>query len=205
MSQLGFDTLLAEADTINRHAAFEKKYGHLPDTMDEALSFYRRLIDRHHAAMLAGDSDTVMALRREAHNLALRLNHGEPGIIAGPDAPGCMLEDRTAAEKDTIPQWGQCGSFIIEAGSMRVRIDMDGIFGIGAQYMQWMNFSARAVDWDKPFLSETGYRSFMGLYAALAPSLTPDAFAKKVIAAHVQKALKGKLTAIQERFLPAGE
>lgn len=205
MSQLGFDALLAETDTINRNAAFEKEYGHLPATIEEALPFYRHLIARHHAAMLAADLDTVTALRREAHNLALRLNHGEPGIIAGPNAPGCVLEDRTAAEKDAIPQWGQTGSFIVEVGSMRVRIDMDGIFGIGAQYMPWMNFSARAVDWNKPFLSETGFRSFIGLYAPLVPNLTPDAFAKEVIASHVQKALKGKLPAIQGRFLPAAE
>lgn len=202
MSQLGFDALLAEADTINRQAAFEKQYGHLPDRMEEALSFYRGLIDRHHEAMLTADLDIVMVLRKDAHSLALRLNRGEPGIIAGPDAPGCVLEDRTAAENGAVPKWGQRGSFIIEVGTMRVRIDMDGIFGISAQYMPWMNFSVRAVDWDKPFLSETGYRSFMGLHAALVPGLTPDTFAKEVITAHVQKTLKGKLFNIEARFLP---
>lgn len=203
MSQLGFDALLAEADAVNRQAAFEKECGHLPATMDEALPFYRGLIERHHAAMLAGDLDAAMALREEAHNLALRLNDGEPGILAGPDAPGCVLEDRSAAGDGAIPQWGQSGSFTIEVSAMRVRIVMDGLFGIGSQYMPWMNFAAHALDWDKPFLSETGYRSFMGLHAPLAPGLTPDAFAKEVIAAHVGKTLKGRLLPIQRRFWPA--
>lgn len=202
MSQLGFDTLLAETDIINRQAAIEKECGHLPATMQAALPFYRGLIERHHAAMLAADLDTVMALRKEAHNMALRLNHGEPGILAGPDAPGCMLEERSAAAGNIVPRWGQAGSFIIEVCAMRVRIDMDGLFGIGAKYMPWLNFSARAIDWDKSFLSETGYRSFMGLYAPLVPGLPPDAFAKEVIAAHVQKELKGKLVRISERFRP---
>ncbi len=197
MSQLGFDALLNEAESINRAAALEKAYGHLPATMDEAFPYYFGLIDRHHAAMVAGDLDTVMALRRDAEKLALRLNGGEHGILAGPDAPGCMLADRTAAPDGTIPQWGQSGTFIIKTGTMRVQIDMDGLFGIGARHMTWMNFAARAVDWDKPFLSQTGYRSFMGLHAALVPGLTPDAFACEVIAAHVGKSLKGKLVAIR--------
>lgn len=32
-----------------------------------------------------------------------------------------------------------------------------------------MNFSAHAIDGDKPFLFETGYRSFMGVQAELVP------------------------------------
>ncbi|WP_222306422.1 hypothetical protein [Rhizobium leguminosarum] len=120
--------------------------------MDEALPLYRGIIDKHHAVMLAGDAEAALRLREEAHNLALRLNNGEPGILAGLDAPGCMLESLTAADDGIVPLWGQTGSFVIEVQGMRVRIEMDGIFGIGAQYSPWMNFSAHAVDWDKPFL-----------------------------------------------------
>lgn len=96
-----------------------------------------------------------------------------------------MLARLTAAEPGTVPLWGQEGEFVIEVTGMRVRIEMDGMFGIGAGFSPWMNFSAHAVDWDKPFLSETGYRSFMGMHAALVPGFTPDAFAREVIAAHV--------------------
>jgi len=196
MSQLGFDALLAEADTINRQAAFEKECGHLPATMDAALPYFSDLIDRHHAAMLAADLETAMALRKEAERLALRLNDGDPGILAGPDAPGCVLATRTAAVEGAIPKWGQCGNFIIEVCTMRVRIEMDGLFGIGARYMPWMNFYARAVDRDRPFLSETGFRSFMGLHAALVPGLTPEAFAREAITAYVGRTLKAKLLPI---------
>jgi len=109
-AQLGFDDLLAETDKANEEAAFEKQYGHLPRTIEEALPFFRELIAKHHAAMFAADVQASMKLRHEAHNLALRLNKGEHGILAGPDAPGCMLARLTLAEKGTVPLWGQGGS-----------------------------------------------------------------------------------------------
>jgi hypothetical protein len=195
-SQLGFDALLVDADNTNRIAALEKQYGKLPGTMEEAVPYFRDLIERHHAAMLAGDPDPVMKLRDEAERLALSLNNGEPGILAGPEAPGCMLAALTLAEDGAVPLWGQGGTFIVEVRSMRVRIELDGLYGIGASYSLWMNFCAHAVDKDKPFLSETGFRSFLGIHADLVPDLTPDAFVIDVIEGYVDRQLKGKLVAI---------
>ena len=199
-AQLGFDALLVEAEEANRRAAFVKAHGHLPDTMEKAEPFFRDLIDRHHAAMLAADLGRVLALREDAHQLALVLNHGEPGILAGPEAPGCRLAALTRAEDGTVPLWGQEGCFIIDVEGMRVRIAMDGLFGIGAPYGSWLNFAAHAVDWDRPFLSPTGYRSFLGLRAELVPGLTPDAFAAAVITAHIGKMPKGRPVAIEARY-----
>jgi hypothetical protein len=150
--------------------------------------------------MLAANVGTVMRLREEADKLALRLNNGEPGILAGPEAPGCKLARLTLAEHGAVPLWGQGADFIIVVGKMRVRIEMDGRYGIGASYCPWMNFSANAVDWDKPFLSETGYRSFLGIHANLVPGMTPDGFAAEVIEAHVRKHLKGRLVNISPEF-----
>ena len=45
---------------------------------------------------------------------------------------------------------------------MLVRIEMDGLFGIGSCFTPWLNFCACVVDRDKPFLSSTGFRSFLG-------------------------------------------
>jgi hypothetical protein len=198
-AQFGFDDLLIEAEAVNKAAALEKEFGHLPATMENALPFYRDLIDRHHAAMLAGDLDTVMRLRKEAHDLARKLNRGEPGILAGPDAPGCVLETLSAAEPDAIPLWGQTGSFMVEVKSVRVRIEMDGIFGIGSGYMPWPNFSVHAMDWGQPFISETGYRGFMGLNAVLEPGLTAETFVTGVLEAHIAGSLKGRMVAIEPR------
>src|SRR3546814_4556972 len=87
--------------------------------MEEAIPFYRLLIRQHHAAVLAADAGKVTQLRREAKALALRLNDGEPGILAHPDAPGYVLSRETAAAPGTVPLWGQEGSFIIEVNGMR--------------------------------------------------------------------------------------
>ncbi|MCB1385160.1 MAG: hypothetical protein KDJ29_11750 [Hyphomicrobiales bacterium] len=110
-SQLGFDGLLADAEGANRAHRFERETGHLPDTMDEAVPFMRLLIRQHHAAMLDANVDSTMELRREARRLALRLNRGEPGIIANDDAPGCILERLCSAPSGAV-MFGtfRCGS-----------------------------------------------------------------------------------------------
>lgn len=199
-SQLGFDGLLLEAEESNRVRRFERETGHLPGTMDEGLVYYRDLIDRHNAAMLSAEVQDVMQMREEAHKLALRLNAGEPGIIAGPDAPGCILERETAAPSGTAPLWGQTGTFEIEYGEMRVRIALEGIFGIGATVFYWPGFSAHVVEPDKPFLSGTGYRSFLGLSGDPMPGMAPQDFAAGVIRQHIERDLKGKLVMIEERY-----
>jgi hypothetical protein len=196
-TQLGFDALLKNAESANATRQIERECAHLPGTLEEALPFYRALIDRHHAAMLAGDAATAMALRGEADRLATKLNNYEAGILAGDDAPGNVLDRETRAPEGSVPLWGQSGSFEVACGNMRVRITMDGIFGIASNVYHWIGFSARAVELDKPFLSETGYRSFIAIGGALEPGFTPDSFAREVIAAHVKHALKGKLPAIR--------
>lgn len=194
--QLGFDLLLSASDADNEKRRQERAYTHLPRTVDEALPFYRALIQQHHAAMLAGDAATVRRLREEAEGLAFKLNNYQPGIIADDDAPGCVLARLTRAADDTIPLWGQEGSFIVTCGTMRVRIELEGIFGIGAAHMSWAGFAAHAVDWDKPFLSETGYRSFLGVGGPLEPGHTPHSFCPAVIEAYVARNLKRGLLAI---------
>jgi hypothetical protein len=195
--QLGFDALLADAETDNRARILARETAHLPGTMADALPFFRRLLERHHAAMLAGDADTVMTLRGEARSLALRLNGGEPGILAGDDAPGRVLECRSAAAPGAMPIWGQKGDFIVTAAGMRVCVELAGVFGIGSGSCFWPGFVAHATDWDKPFLSETGYRSFLGIYAPPCSGLTPERFVTAVIAAHVARELKDRFRAIE--------
>jgi len=198
--QLGFDALLCAAATDNEQRKQERACAHLPGTMADAVPFLHALIERHHAAMLAGDAVTVERFREEAHQLAIKLNDYEPGILADDDAPGCVLDRLTRAPEGAFPLWGQAGSFVIECASMRVRIEMDGFFGIAARHLSWMGFSAHAVDWHAPFISETGYRSFLGAGGALAPGFTPDTFATEIVAAYVRSELKGKLRRIARKY-----
>jgi hypothetical protein len=198
--QFGFDALLASADRDNECLRQEKLYRHLPGTMDEAVPYFRALIDRHHAAMIDGDGSRVEALRQQADDLALKLNNYDPGILADDDAPGCVLDRLTAAPRGIAPLWGQSGEFEIECDGMRVLIEMDGIYGIGAFGMSWLGFKAHAVDRDRPFLSETGFRSFLGVGGALRPGHTPATFVAEIIARYVKTELKGKLVSIGSEY-----
>jgi hypothetical protein len=74
------------------------------------------MIVQHHAAMQAAGIEQAMSIREEAHLLAAKLNGGTCGIIAGPDAPGCILERESAAAPGSVPLWGQAGEFTVTIG-----------------------------------------------------------------------------------------
>ncbi|EKS35369.1 hypothetical protein [Afipia clevelandensis] len=186
MNQLGFDMLLAHADQQNRDRAWMRETRHLPDHIDEGVALYRSMIEQHHQAMMDGNIDIVMGIREEARLLARRLNNGEIGYLAE-GAPGMALEAETKATDGAVPLWGQTGSFVIDVDGMRVRIEMGGILSLASSVSFWPGFSANIVDLDKPFFSETGYQSFIGLQAAEEAGLTPDAFTAKVIASCVEE------------------
>ncbi|MEM6410154.1 MAG: hypothetical protein AAF683_01305 [Pseudomonadota bacterium] len=198
--QLGFDRLLSDAETENEARVFERETAHSPAALDQALPYFRDLLRQNHAAMLAADVDETVRLHDEARLLARKLNDGQPGIIADDDAPGCVLARETAAPEGAVSLWGQTGSFIVEAAGMRVRIAMEGMFGIGSGWGFWPGFSAHAVDRDAPFLSETGYRSFLGVHGNPAPGHTPESFAVMVIDQYVAAALKGRPLRISARY-----
>lgn len=199
-AQLGFDALITNADAANSLRMLERECADLPGAMEDALPFYRDLLHRHHAAMLACDIDTAFRLREDAHRLARKLNGFEPGILAHDDAPGYVLDRETRAPEGTVPLWGQSGAFVVAYDGMQVRIELDGLFGIAAASNPCVGFSAHAVDWAKPFLSETGYRSFLGASADLQPGWTPEDYCRAVVAAYVRRELKGRLPLTQPEY-----
>jgi hypothetical protein len=87
--------------------------------------------------MLDANVHETMRLREEAGKLALRLDGGEPGILAYPDSPGHVLERETAAAPDKLPLWGPLGSYAIDVGDLKVHIELDGIFGISSCAFYW--------------------------------------------------------------------
>lgn len=187
----GFDEMLREQETA-----------HLPGTMEEAIPYYRKLIERHNEAMLAADVEKTMAIREEAEDLAVKLNGGTLlGICGGPEAPACVLERETAAPGGAVPMWGQEGTFTIDVNRMKVRIEQDGMFGVGTGLMFWPGFGAHAVDYDRPFLSETGYRSFHGAQGSVAPGITPDKYAQEMIGSYMQRECKGKPRKIEQSYV----
>jgi hypothetical protein len=203
-AQLGFDALLADAEESNRERRFERETRHLPAGFSDALPYYRSLVESHHTATLAADFTEALRLREEARKLARRLNHGDPGLFAGVDSPGRTLERETAAQPGSVPLFGQTGNFCVDVCGMRVRVELDGMFGIGMLSGLWPGFSANAVDFDRPFLSETGYRSFLGIHGDPIPNLTPEVFVREVLAAYVARELKGRLVPIRRECRAPG-
>lgn len=199
-AQFGFDALLADAETENGKRVIARETTHLPGTMEAAIPHYCDLIARNHAAMLAAGVEGTQRLHKEAHLLAEKLNGGAPGILAHDDAPGYVLARATEAEPGAAPLWGQTGTFQIDAAGMAVRIEIEGLFGVGAGWGFWPGFAARAVDREKPFLSSTGYRSFLGIHADPIPGHTPESFAAMVIEAYVARDLRGRLVAVGPKY-----
>lgn len=204
-TQLGFDALLAEADTLNIANAFAKQTEHLPDTMDAAIPFHQAQIEHHHQAMLECRFDDAIAIREDAHLLARKLNGNQYGILADDNAPGCILARACAADTNAMPLWGQDGSFIINHGDIPIRIEIEGMFGVCATYMPYARFSAHAVDMTKPFISETGYRCFLGCSVEAEMGMTPKDFVSRLLEHFIRDDLKGKLVAIDKRYRKNGD
>ncbi len=196
-AQLGFDSLLADADEENDRKAFAKVTAHLPATWDEGLPFFHDLLQRHHAAMLRADENEVIRLQGEAEDLAAKLNGGTTFGMCAEYGSGTRLEAETAASEG-VPLWGQAGNFLLDHEGMAVRIEMHGLFGICRRATYWPGFSAHVVNRRKPFLSETGYRSFIGCgLSALIPQMTPDQYISEILTDHITNQLGGKLFKVQ--------
>jgi hypothetical protein len=178
----------------------ERRTAHLASDIDTGIAQYRGMLEKHNAAMLAGDEKAAMDIRKEANRLAVKLNGGETGILGGRDAPSYRLMDGTAAARGSVPMWGQQGELDIKVGDVPVHIKMDGMLGICQSMSLWPGFSANVIAPDKPFLSETGYRSFIGVHGDAAPGTTPDEFARDVIAAHIRGECKGKLRTVKQEY-----
>jgi hypothetical protein len=189
---------------IFAQAEQEAATAHLPATMAEALPYFRALIQRNHEAVLACDESAARRAHDEAHDLAIKLN-GDTlmGILGGSDAPGCVLERETAAPRGSVPLYGQRGEFVIITCDIPIQISMDGIFGIGSGLTLLPNFSIKALDYTKPFPSETGYRSFIGYSIGLKPGTLPDEFARLVIEHYIadkKHGCNGKLMTITPEY-----
>jgi len=180
--------------------AEEQATAHLPSDMEAGIAAYRTMLEKNHQAMLAGDEKTAMAIRKEANRLAEKLDPQDHGILSGPEASGYLLMNGTAATPGTIPMWGQSGEFDVKVGNMPVHIKMDGMIGTFGSINLWPPFSANVVEPEKPFFSETGFRSFIGVHAEPHAGITPDEFARGVIAAHIKGECKGKLRAVKEEY-----
>jgi hypothetical protein len=175
-------------------AAFEEKTADMPAELEAALPYFRSLVERFHAAVLASDIDAVHRLEDDAKSLAIKLNGGTHfGMKAYEDSPCNVLERETAAPIGDIPLWGQAGEFTLNVRGCDIRIEIDSLYGICAP-----SFTANAVDWSKPFISPTGYRSFLG--HGWTAGCAVDVHVRAEIEGHIDHELKKGLVRIEPRY-----
>lgn len=189
--QIGF------LEVFDQHAQ-QLATAHLPSDIEHGVTAFRAMLGQFHGALMLGDLTRAEQVYDEAYRLAVKLNGGSSfGVIADDQAPGCVLARETAAAPGEIPLWGQVGDFMVSVRGVRVQIAFGGIFGIG---LMLPSFSASAVDWTQPFISETGYRSFLGLRAPPDPGMTTAGWVTAILDAHIRSEMKGRLVPIQPRY-----
>ncbi|SER58111.1 MT-A70 family methyltransferase [Rhizobium sp. NFR03] len=125
----------------------------------EELRTYDRAVRAGAIGDMKDAADRIRAIYEHAFGLdPLHSMGGGP-----PDGNGrfnCLhdastwLKDALAAPDGDVPLFGQPGRFLIELFGCRVDFKYSGLFG-------YSGGDAHVVDLDKPFFSDTGYRSFM--------------------------------------------
>jgi hypothetical protein len=135
----------------------------LPDGEAALIEAGQRALLAYHRATLAGDQTAAGAARVRYHAIAVKLNGGSPqGMLVkwgnrGQGLGGAVhLEQALAAVPGKIPMHGQIGKFIVSLNGCRAIISITG----GLLHDQYhRSVEVRALDWDRPFISNTGFLS----------------------------------------------
>ena len=115
--------------------------------LEQTAAGVRRL---YHDAMLAGDAQALDDADLVYRACVVKLNGG---THFGSASIQKALEGKFAAPAGQVPGWGQAGEFLLDVEGMRMVVKMcpDSLSNhCGAEL--------HAVDFDKPFVSRTGYR-----------------------------------------------
>lgn len=136
----------------------------------------RQAAERYHDAVMASHVETLDDAETAYTALVYVLNGNTfMGCKANADSSGHVLERATCAPAGQVPRWGQSGTFLLEVGSLRLRMVIEAnMLGNHLPVELW------AVDLDRPFLSETGYRS-AGLTVTSCLGKTVDQAAKALV------------------------
>jgi hypothetical protein len=152
----------------------------MPDAQDELLAVAAAAVDALQVAVLAGDQDAA-DLARDRYNATIwKLNGGTFfACVADENAPGNVVDRHCQAEPGAVPKWGQSGAFLVAVDGIRALVE----FGSG---LGWLgaHFAFRVVDLDKPFITETGYRSH---FDEMRAGQTVDEAATAILAGYLKE------------------
>ncbi|MCD5980531.1 hypothetical protein [Pseudomonas quasicaspiana] len=152
-----------------------------------------RFAEQYHDAMLAEDMASLELAEMAYPALVYALNGGTFfGCKAGPDSAGYVLERAVAARAGQVPSWGQAGEFLLELEGVRICVKLtSNMLG------NHRSVDLHAVDWDKPFISSTGYRNVV-LTAANHQGRTVDQALRLVVEDVLER--EGGLVAIDAEY-----
>jgi hypothetical protein len=159
-----------------------------------------RLVDAINAAILAGDLAGAELASAKYSAIVWKQNGGTlSGSYAGPSSPGVKLDAHCAARPGDVPKWGQHGDFLVERQGMRVWVHYEPWSGAIRAH-----FELNVVDLDRPFLSETGYRSH---FQTVKPGDAVKTVAEGIVDAFLMQRRRGvepaQRDALAARALPA--
>lgn len=153
-------------ESVERKRAYRQT---IPSTApdDELVLVASSWLQAYNKAVVANDIDGQVLAADRLEALVEHVFGVDPAIdwrsVGGPPKGNgrfsCLMDarrwvmDKMAAPEGDPPMFGQPGRFLIELFGCRVDFHYEGIFGLGGG-------NAHIVDLDKPFFSETGYRSF---------------------------------------------
>jgi hypothetical protein len=114
----------------------------------------RKAAEHYHDAVLAGHVAALDEAETAFEALVYVLNGNTFfGCKGDDDSAGHVLDRAVAAAPGQVPHWGQSGEFLLEVDGMRARVELSANM-LGNHHP----VTFHAVDLDKPFLSDTGYR-----------------------------------------------
>lgn len=133
-------------------------------------------VDKYHDAVLAGHVEVLDQMEMAYTALVYQLNGGTlQGCAADDSRSARVLARALAARPGQVPRWGSAGEFLLEVEGLRVRVVIrPDLLGNHHACALW------AVDLDRPFVSESGYRS-AGLTATNCLGLTVDQAARALV------------------------
>lgn len=148
----------APAAQPTRQQRAEKIAATLPDDEAGLMKAARAAVLAFHTAVMGGNDEALEGARDAYDAVIYKLNGNTSFASYGDDnAPGYRVERHCAAEAGAVPMWGQAGRFVVDMGAFSVDVEYRGLASIGSRMVE--TFVFRAVDLDKPFISETGYQS----------------------------------------------
>lgn len=170
----------------------------LPSESAELLAVALVAVGELHAAVLASDGAGAERAADRYDAAVWKLNGGTFfGSMGDECAAGCVIERHCRAMPGSVPMWGQGGEFLIAVDGIRALVEFEAGFGLMHSHFQF-----HAVDLDRSFISQTGYRSH---FDTAQGGMTVDQVATAIFRAYLAEQKRPLMLDAADRDRLAGQ